>query len=380
MPLFKDLSPADRTQVSSDLAQNESLTRDLYLDAVRRAIALIAIALLGSAGLVIASTFKQPPSPLRIAALGCFLLGIAVLGGYLAIQFHALRKLLFQFSWFKFNVVSSQVDTNALVSPPQPIRREWISISLPYLASACWIAGISLLVFDLSNPRAAPSGYTAVAAPVAAPAVATSAPPPARSPVAEVRPIGGWSTADKLALAALLALVAQAVALIATLWVTRVTGRRQLRAFVGPETFNLLEGTILKPPDASKTNVPGAVVQIKNSGATTAYKVRIGTRIDVLEPVNEGTIVLPPLADVFASVLGPNVQSSSTAWFARPLTAGEIADVHAGARAIYLSGRIEYRDTFKKKRFTTFRLQYTGVFPPTGAAPMLFAMQGNDAD
>jgi hypothetical protein len=64
----------------------------------------------------------------------------------------------------------------------------------------------------------------------------------------------------------------------------------------------------------------------------------------------------------------------------RDLTAGEIADIQTGVKAIYLFGRIEYRDAFKKDRFTTFRMLYSGVWPLTASAGLNFAVQGNEAD
>ena len=82
------------------------------------------------------------------------------------------------------------------------------------------------------------------------------------------------------------------------------------------------------------------------------------------------------------SVLGPNVGSTSRRWYNRALTPAEITDIQNGVKAIYLYGRIEYRDAFKsrKKRFTTFRLHYVGLFPPASPSAFTFSTNGNDAD
>jgi hypothetical protein len=118
----------------------------------------------------------------------------------------------------------------------------------------------------------------------------------------------------------------------------------------------------------------------KNHGQTPAAKVVSWTALAVIEPINERQLVVPPLQNIFARHLGAGAESTKSLWYGRPLTPNEIADVAAGARAIYLYGRIEYRDIFDKKRWTNFRFAYAGQFPPLPGAIFNTCENGNDAE
>ncbi len=91
-------------------------------------------------------------------------------------------------------------------------------------------------------------------------------------------------------------------------------------------------------------------------------------------------LVVPPIPEQFFNTLGAGAIFNKALWFDRPLAANEIVDIANGARAIYLYGRVEYRDAFKKRRFTNFRLRYTGQFPPLQGAIFNFSESGNDAN
>jgi hypothetical protein len=159
------------------------------------------------------------------------------------------------------------------------------------------------------------------------------------------------------------------------------SSRRQLRAYVLPELSGIIDGTMLNPPDASKANVPGVGMAIKNSGQTPAYNVVSWAGIAVTQPAQENTaLVPPPLVGQFANTLGAGSFFSKTLWFNRALTNQEITDVANGVQAVYFYGRIEYRDVFRKHRFANFRLRYNGQFPPPQAAYFNFSESGNDAN
>ena len=147
-----------------------------------------------------------------------------------------------------------------------------------------------------------------------------------------------------------------------------------------PDTYDLISGTAVNPPIPAKVDEPFCVLVCKNAGQTPAYNVRVYAQLSVIEPKNESTLIVPPLQAGMYSVLGPNVGMRSPRSLNRNLTAGEIADIRTGMKAIYLFGRIEYRDAFKKNRFTTFRMMYSGVWPLTAPAGLNFALQGNEAD
>jgi hypothetical protein len=166
-----------------------------------------------------------------------------------------------------------------------------------------------------------------------------------------------------------------------TLKAMRESSERQLRAYVLPDNAGIVDGTLLTPPQPARANIPGAGMNIKNFGQTPAYKVVSWAQIAVIAVVDEGRLlVVPPMPDAFSNTLGPGGLFNKFLWFDRPLAANEIADIATGMRAVYFYGRIEYRDAFEKARFTNFRLQYIGPFPPGHNAIFNFSEKGNEAN
>jgi len=194
-------------------------------------------------------------------------------------------------------------------------------------------------------------------------------------------PNKSWSLSDKIAVIASIVAFLQFIALVWTVLVMILNGQRQLRAYVLPENSGILEGTMLVPPQPAKANVPGVGMLIKNSGQTPAYNLISVAKIAVIPVASENiALVLPPMAEQFPLTLGAGGTFSKALWFDRPLTAQEISDIAIGIQAIYLYGRIEYRDAFKKGHFANFRLHYMGQFPPLPSAYFNFSQRGNDAD
>jgi hypothetical protein len=190
-----------------------------------------------------------------------------------------------------------------------------------------------------------------------------------------------WGLSDKIAVIASIVAFLQFIALVWTVIVMIRNGRRQLRAYVLPENSGILEGTTLVPPQPAKANVPGVGMLIKNGGQTPAYNVISVAKIAVIPVVNENTALpLPPMVQQFPLTLGAGSTFSKALWFDRPLTVQEISDIGIGIQAIYLFGRIEYRDAFKKRHFANFRLHYMGQFPPHPTAYFNFSQRGNDAN
>ena len=64
----------------------------------------------------------------------------------------------------------------------------------------------------------------------------------------------------------------------------------------------------------------------------------------------------------------------------RKLTDDEIADIRAGKKSIYLYGKIELEDAFRKKRFTRFHLTFTGWYPADIKDCLSFCQQGNETE
>jgi hypothetical protein len=157
------------------------------------------------------------------------------------------------------------------------------------------------------------------------------------------------------------------------------TTREQLRAYVFPDAAAVWEGTTLNTPRNDRIDWPGIELSWRNSGQTPAKNVVCWAQIEVVEPINEQRLIVPTLKNIFSNNLGADKAGTKSLWYTRALTPNEIADVRAGARAIYLFGRIEYTDIFNVSHHTDFRLSYSGLFPPKGGI-MSVTEKGNDAD
>jgi hypothetical protein len=189
-----------------------------------------------------------------------------------------------------------------------------------------------------------------------------------------------WTRSDIIAVAAGVSAFLQVIALCVTIGIMILSNRRQLRAYVSIDHAVLTDGTMLEPPQPQYAGIPGIVMIIKNTGNTPAYKLISWAEITV-QPTVSPLFAIPPIPDKFYTHIGPNGGTMiKTRWFLRAITAEEIAAIKKGESAIYLHGKIEYLDVFKKRRHTSFRLYHVGVFPgPKGGATFNFCESGNDA-
>ncbi len=189
--------------------------------------------------------------------------------------------------------------------------------------------------------------------------------------------LDGWSLSDRIAGIAGLMAFLQFAALVATVGVMIRNGRRELRAYLLPDQMLIIDGNMLDPPVPARANVPGVVLLLKNSGQTPAYHVVSWAQIDVIETRHEGTLNPPiPLHRVHSLTLGSDCSFNKSLWYARALTPDEIAEVAAGTKGVYVYGRIEYEDAFRTKRWSNFRLRYSGAFPPLGGSFLAIARLG----
>jgi hypothetical protein len=188
-----------------------------------------------------------------------------------------------------------------------------------------------------------------------------------------------WSLSDKIAAVASIAALLQFIALITTVGVMLWTATRQMRAYVYADNAGLYEGMMLTPPIPIHTNEPGVVLVWRNTGQTPAIRVISWGQIAVIEPINEHTLVVPPLQDIYFNNLGAGGTANKAIWYGRALTAAEITDIAIGTRAIYLYGRIEYRTISKRKKWTDFRFRYVGPFPPPQGVIFQVCERGNEA-
>lgn len=165
---------------------------------------------------------------------------------------------------------------------------------------------------------------------------------------------------------------------------TRVTAKRQLRAYVLNSSASLYDGSTMPNAIINRAGQPAAVLLIKNHGQTPAYKVQHWAEIDVAPRANEERMSIPighSATQTF--MLGPDGTGTAMRWLGRPITPQEQAGIMAGTSAIYAYGRIEYLDAFNRKRWSTYRLRYSeSAWPPvgTGSMSMDFCENGNDGN
>lgn len=190
-----------------------------------------------------------------------------------------------------------------------------------------------------------------------------------------------WTAADIIAGIAAVASVLQAIALIATILVLVRTARRQLRAYVLPEGGRIMDGTMTTPPLPAHANEPGVILIFKNSGPTPAYNYVSWGQVVVTQPLNIPNLAIPSMAAaMYPAVVGAGGKMPKNLQLGRSLTQQEIADIGNGQQVVIAHGRIEYRDAFRRKRWTNFRLQYSGLWPPRHDAVLNFSAAGNDAN
>jgi hypothetical protein len=184
------------------------------------------------------------------------------------------------------------------------------------------------------------------------------------------------------------------LAILITQTVTsRRTAQRQLRAYVLCESgsiFNvanpipLFPGQIFQPTGAEITNRaagPGALIQIKNTGQTPAFKASHWGNICFREaPLRTGLPARLPLPFTFPSVLGPGIISTKLLQLPQPLTPAEVNDLRNGTGAVYVYGEITYEDAFGRKQQTHYRLLHHQQGGAIGVSTNLsFADAGNEA-
>ena len=211
---------------------------------------------------------------------------------------------------------------------------------------------------------------------------------------------------ERVAWIALLFAAGAAVAAWSTFWIMRKTAERQLRAYVFVDSISLADSGQLPlipadvgaendpfsaatsnqegPPGPRPAGIPGVSWVIKNYGATPAYDVVHWGVFDIFPTNQENLAVVPDFSTTTSPLLkasiAPSSSNTKSGWYHRTLTAPEMAAIRNGAMGVYVYGRIEYRDAFKKTRFTNYRMKYTySAYPPVGPTVFNYCDQGNDA-
>jgi hypothetical protein len=173
----------------------------------------------------------------------------------------------------------------------------------------------------------------------------------------------------------------------------RVTARQQLRAYVFVEETNLNNiytpppeevGGGYKPTGAEITHPhfgPAVILKIKNFGQTPAYDVIHIADIKFADFPLKSKLRIPASLFTTKTALAPGGASTKVRNLPAPLSEQEIASLKAGTGAIYVYGYITYRDAFRKRRKTRFKMMY-GTF--TGGigitTSMTISEDGNDSD
>jgi len=184
--------------------------------------------------------------------------------------------------------------------------------------------------------------------------------------------VQSWSLGDKIALIASVSAFLQFLALVVTVWVMIINGRRQLRAYV--IVGSGIIGNVADPPSGPGERVqtvarlmqplggPVALITIKNTGQTPAYEVVHWGNIVVREfPLTSELPEMPKSIERHKSNLGPSIGISKALRLPRPLSIEDIEALRKSRMAIYCNGEIHYRDAFKKRRVTKYRCMYCAV-------------------
>jgi hypothetical protein len=202
----------------------------------------------------------------------------------------------------------------------------------------------------------------------------------------------GWGLADKIALGACIFAGLQFVALILTIAIMIRTGRRQLRAYVIPETGAIINVANPDPAPGPARDTDAAMkypewgpavrIQIKNVGQTPAYDVLHWASLDFREYPLKSTLPLMPQEESMKhrSPLGPGIPITKSLSY-RKLTGEEISSLKQGSGCLYWNGVILYRDIFRKKHTTWYRLMYGSMGGAVGVnTDLTFAEEGNETE
>lgn len=135
---------------------------------------------------------------------------------------------------------------------------------------------------------------------------------------------------------------------------TRDTSEGELRAYVG---IDLLPDTT-KIEISHQEQTVRVQVLIRNFGKTPAFKIQVSSKIEIREtpiigvlsedysPTSQSTVTLNPNQTI---VVGEEAKET-------PIPADLAREIIDGTKAIYFTGRIDFRDVFKKPRWVDFAM------------------------
>lgn len=185
------------------------------------------------------------------------------------------------------------------------------------------------------------------------------------------------------ALSVILSALASVVS-VGALMVAMGTGRRELRAYLMVEGILPLHPTMAsdykrkrpKPPD-----IPAVIINVKNFGPTPATQVLHWAEFQYRDASEESTLTVPASLDrVSESAAAPGVPLTKTIPLTHPVTPAQADKIRDGTGGLYVWGVCVYRDAFKRRRKTTYRLRYSGPWPWVREATFTFCNEGNHVE
>ena len=146
------------------------------------------------------------------------------------------------------------------------------------------------------------------------------------------------------------------------------TSKQQLRAYIFPEEFNMRRFTVNQRPHIQ--------ISLKNAGQTPAWNVRCRFDAEIL-PFPSAEDIITDEVQSFGCI-GPGGYQSLAIELG-PLIEADAIAISNRTSAIYVAGRVEYEDAFKRPQWLTFRAFYGGPLGPSDNEVMASAPEGNDA-
>lgn len=179
----------------------------------------------------------------------------------------------------------------------------------------------------------------------------------------------------RMAVASLVATAIATFLLLWTLWETRETSRRELRAYLYVDGGGIFIGRRVH----NKGKVI-AVSRVINSGSTPAHAAIHWMDIGFGDETVEDEMSAPSnLQNLSYTTVPANGGISLDRVLPDKLTREQIEQIKTGKSAIYVYGAIEYIDVFDRKRRTDYRLFYSGQWPIPKDALLRFCNRGNEA-
>lgn len=180
----------------------------------------------------------------------------------------------------------------------------------------------------------------------------------------------------QMAVLSLLATAAATMLLVWTLWETRSTSRRELRAYIFPENVGIY--CMINQRPISKNGKVGSTVHIKNSGQTPAYDVRHWSEVTICLQADEENLIPESMDSAQSNSMPPNGIITASRRMAAKLTRNQQKGLKDGNLGLYVYGRIDYRDAFGRNQATRYKFA-SAIWPLPENITMSFAATGNTA-